>query len=53
MKSIPKNKNNANHNPNNFAMEFKLDLEPFQSPRKRLIESENLHCGLEQSIETI
>lgn len=53
MKSIPKNKNNANHNPNNFAMEFKLELELFQSPRQRLIESENLHCGLEQSIETI
>jgi len=53
MKSIPKNRNNANHNPNSFAMAFKLDLEPFQFPRTRLVESESLHCGLEQSIETI
>ena len=53
MKSIPKNKNNANHNPNNFAIAFKLDLDIFQSPRKRPIRSESLHCGLEQSVEAI
>ena len=53
MKSIPKNRNSANHNPNNFAMALRLDLDPFQHPQNRLVECKDSHCGLEQSIETI
>jgi hypothetical protein len=50
MKSIPKNKNSENHKPNNFAMAFKLELDPDQPSQKELLKPQNLHCGLEQSI---